>query len=53
MSINEKDANKYICYLAANMWRFPFWAQKRRAEADGDRDNGHIDYRDNQDRCRH
>ena len=32
MSINNEDANKYICYLAHNIWRFPFWVEERRRE---------------------
>lgn len=52
MSYNEQDANKYICYLAANMWRFPLWVEERRREerANGESQDRHIESGDNQDR---
>lgn len=41
MSINnEQDANKYICYLAANIWKFAYWAENEWPGRDkGDREN--------------
>lgn len=36
--IRDEDFDQYICYLAHNIWRFPFWVEERQRErqaADG------------------
>lgn len=29
MSLKEDNFDLYMCYLAANIWRFPFWMEER------------------------
>ena len=40
MSYNENDSNKYICFLAHNMYRFAYWADSEYSrEVDNKKDN--------------
>jgi hypothetical protein len=29
MSLKEDNFDLYMCYLAANIWRFPFWMEEQ------------------------
>lgn len=44
MSVAHEDFDKYICFLAHNIWRFPFWVEERAKEkADRDSQDRHAD----------
>lgn len=30
MSVKREDFDQYICYLAHNIWRFPFWVEEQK-----------------------